>query len=392
MTAEHQPDARRDRRILSAAHRLAGLLAVLLLTVAQWSQAQSNSEFSVQLNDGLNRPVAGVTVDVYRIQKLADGREQKIELGRAISDTNGIARGLYDKGSIPTNESFTVALIKDGYAGYTAGPQVNYILKRMFRAADVSRVLKLPTDAQRRELRELLAGEMDPAGPALNELIFAEEGAARPVLRWLLDDPQVGPQAGELLAFIGYPEDARLLIQYAPEPNGEPAVNRWTYAVASALLQPSSEREWSFLKRCAADNYGDHWIDAGAIRTLQLVASPRSLQILQDIRKLNPARSNEVDRAVSYINSQPRPLMGKDAAGVAEKLAQALGPGVWMGNETPRYNASRNAALVDCDFLLEGTQFLVFTATIHQEGAAWRITGVRQTRQKLLPKGPAPKK
>ena len=333
----------------------------------------------------------GVTVDVYRMQKSADGQEQKIDLGRALSNTNGIARGAYDKSPIPTNESFSVALSKDGYAGYNAGPQVNYLLRRLFRADYVRRILKLPVDAQRRELKELLAGEMDPAGPPLNELMFTQESMARPTLRWLLGDPEVGPQAGELLAFAGFPEDVRLLVQYAPEPNGEPAVNRWTYAVASALLEPSSEREWSFLKRCAADNYGDHWIDAGAIRTLQLIASPRSLQILQDVRKLNPYRTNEVDKAVSYINSQPGPLTGKDANSAAEKLAQALGSGVWMGNELPRYDDQHDAALVDCDFLLEGTQFLVFTATLHREGAVWRVGGVRQTRQKLLPKAQGPK-
>jgi hypothetical protein len=341
--------------------------------------------FSVQLDDGLNRPVPGVNVQVYRMQKSADGQEQKIELGRALSDSNGIARGLYDKSSIPTNESFMVALSKDGYAGYAAAPQVNYVIKRQFNAADVTRILKLPMDAQRRELRELLAGEMDPAGPPLNGLIFAQENLARPGLRWLLDDPQIGAQAGELLAFLGYPEDVRLLIQYAPEPNGEPAVNRWTYAVASALLEPSSDREWAFLRRCAADNYGDHWVDTGAIRTLRLIASPRSLQILEDVRKLNPYRTNEVDQAIAYITSKPAPLTANSVAGAAEILAQALGAGTWMGNEQPRFDDQHDAALVDCNFLVGGARFLVFTAALHQEGAVWRVRGVRETRQKLLP-------
>jgi hypothetical protein len=395
MKAEHKPDVQNGHSGGIAglpSPRFLSRILLLLLGAGRLAQAQSNSEFSVQLNDGLNRPVPGVMVEVYRMEKFADGQEQKIELGRALSETNGIARGLYDKSSIPTNGSFSVALSKDGYAGYTAGPQVNYTFKRLFHAADVPRILKLPVDAQRGELRELLAGEMDPAGLPLNELMFAQESVARPALRWLLGDAQVGAQAGVLLAFIGNPEDVRLLVQYAPEPNGEPAVNRWTYAVASALLQPSSEREWSFLKRCAADNYGDHWVDAGAIRTLQLIASPRSLQILQDVRKLNPHRTNEIDQAISYIASQPGPLTGKDANNAAEKLAQALGAGTWMGNEQPRYDDRHDAALVDCDFLLGGTQFLVFTATLHQEGAVWRVEGVRQTRQKLLPKGPAPKK
>jgi hypothetical protein len=367
------------------------LLVLLFPLLAPLARAQSGAEFSVQINDGLNRPVPGVTVEVYRIQKSADGQEQRIELGRARSDSNGIARSLYDKSSIPTNETFSVALSKDGYAGYTAGPGVDYMLKRLFHAADVTRILKLPMDEQRHELRELLAGEMDPAGPPLNELVFAQASRARPALRWLLDDPQVGPQAGELLAFIGYPDDVRLLIQFAPEPDGEPAVNRWTYAVTSALLQPSSEREWSFLKRCAADNYGDHWVDTAAIRSLRLIASTRSLEILQDAQKLNPYRTNEIDSAISYISSKPAPATGKDAATAAERLAQALGTGTWMGNEQPRYDDRHEAALVDCNFLQGGTEFLVFTATLHQEGAQWKVAGVRQTRQKLLPKAPGPK-
>ncbi len=366
-------------------------LLILLLTASP-AGAQSNSEFSVQLIDGLDRPVPGVNVEVYRMQKEADGRELKVELGKAVSDTNGIARGLYDKGSIPTNESFSVAFSKDGYAGYTTGPRVNYVIKRLFRAADVTRILMLPAEAQRRELRELLAGEMDPGGPPLDEAIFAQQDRARPSLRWLLDDPQIGAQAGELLAFIGHPDDVRLLVQFAPEPNGDAAVNRWAYAVASALLAPSSELEWSFLRKCAADNYGDRWVDTGAIRTLRLIASPRSLQTLQDVGKLNAYRTNEIDSAIKYITSEPGPLAGRDAAAAANKLALALDAGTWMGNELPRYDAQHDAALVDCNFLAGGTQFLVFTATLGDEGGAWRVLGVRVTRQTLLPRAPTPKK
>ena len=350
--------------------------------------AQSNSQFSVQVIDGLSQPVSGVTVEAYREQKLTNGQEQRIELGKALSDTNGVAQGIYASSTIPTNGSFMVALSKEGYAGYDAGPQANYILKRRFEAGDLARMLKLPVEEQRSGLREVLAGEMDPAGPPLNELIFEQESDARPALRWLLDDPQVGAEAGELLAYLGYPEDVRLLLRYAPEPNGDPAVNRWAHAVACTLFEPASEREWSFLKRCASDNYGDHWVDAGAIRTLRLIASPRSLQILQDVRKLNPRRSNEVDQAVAYINSQPGPLSAKDATSAAEKLTQSLDAGTWMGNEPPRYDNQRQAALVDCNFLAGGSQFLVFTATLHLENGMWRVSGVRETRQTLLPKAP----
>jgi hypothetical protein len=382
MKPKRQPDAA----------PLALVVVLLLLITAASAWAQTNSEFSIQVNDGLGQPVPGVAVDVFLTLKNTNGQERKIELGRAVSDTNGLARGLYDKSAIPTNESFSVALNKNGYAGYVAGPKVNYLLRRQFNAADFNRILQLPTEDQRRELRELLAGVMDPAGTPLDELTFAQENRARPTLRWLLDDIQVGPQAGELLAFIGRPDDLGLLMRYAPEPNGEPAVNRWSYAVASALLNPSTDREWLFLKRCACDNFGDHWVDLAAIRTLRLIASPRSLQVLQDVRKLNPARTNEVDTAIAYINTQPAPLTGKNAAAAAEKLAQALNAGTWMGNEPPRYDDVRDAALVDCNFLAGGSQFLVFTATLRQDGPVWRVDGVRQTRQKILPQAPTARK
>jgi hypothetical protein len=369
---------------------LALLFGILsLLPAAPPARAQSNSEFSVQLIDGLNRPVPGVSVEVYRLQKQTDGREEKIELGTAVSDTNGIARGLYNKSSIPTNESFSVVLSRDGYAGYTAGPRVNYVIKRLFHDADITRILALPAEAQRRELRESLAGEMDPAGAPLDEMIFSRQDQARASLRWLLDDPQIGAQAGELLAFIGQPDDVRLLVQFAPDPNGDAAVNRWAYAVASALLEPSAERQWSFLKKCAADNYGDHWVDTAAIRTLRLIASPRSLQTLQEARELNPYRTNEIDRAIAYIISRPPPLSAPDAGEAARRLAQALDAGTWMGNEPPRYDRQGDAAVVDCNFLAGGSQFLVFTATLRNQGESWRVSGVRVTRQKLLPKAPA---
>lgn len=365
---------------------LAGLC--FCLRAAAQTATAGGSEFSVQLWDGLGRALPGVTVEVFRMLKGTNGQAEKIELAKAFTGADGIARGLYDKSSIPTNETFSVALSKDGYAGYTAGPQVNYTLKRLFKAADLARILKLPTDGQRTEMRELLAGTMDPAGPPLNELMFKQQAETRPILKWLLDDQQIGAQAGELLAFIGDASDVRLLMQYAPEPNGDPAIDRWTYAVASTLLQPSSEREWSFLKQCAADNYGDHWVDTAAIRTLRLMASTRSRQTLEDVRLLNPYRTNEIASALKYIDSRPGPLTATNAAMAAEKVAQALDVGLWMGNEQPRYDEQQRAALVDCNFLAGGTQFLVFTATLGKDGNRWNLRGVRQTRQSLLPKAP----
>jgi hypothetical protein len=46
--------------------------------------------------------------------------------------------------------------------------------------------------------------------------------------------------------------------------------DRWRYAVATSLVSPDDEDEWSFLRRCALNEFNDRWVDAGAIQTLKL--------------------------------------------------------------------------------------------------------------------------
>ena len=60
-----------------------------------------------------------------------------------------------------------------------------------------------------------LAGDFDNSGPGRNELVFAQEHKFRPGLRALVADPKVGTAAGQLLAFIGVPDDVRLFIDHA---------------------------------------------------------------------------------------------------------------------------------------------------------------------------------
>src|SRR5208283_1259959 len=151
----------------------------------------------------------------------------------------------------------------------------------------------------------------------------------------------------ELLAYIGDPNDVRLMLGESHTPNGDPAVNRWAYAMASALLSPSHDNEWDFLEACAADTFGDHWVDQAGMRSLRLIASPRSVKILNEIRPLNMYRTNEIDSALAYIASNPKPLSDHSLTTAAEKTAQALGNGFWMGNEQPRYNEKRDKAHVD---------------------------------------------
>jgi hypothetical protein len=353
--------------------------------------APARAQFSIQINDGMGQPVSGVAVEVYRIAKPTNGEEQKIVLGTAVSEGDGIAQGLYDKASIPEHESFLVTLTKSGYAGYTAGPMVNYVLKRQFHSNDVARIAKLSNPEQKIELPQLLAGEMDSPKISLPDLVFAHESALYSVLKWLVDDKYVGLQAEEMLAYIAKPDDVRLILGASFLPKGNPAANRWANEVASALLAPSSDNEWDFLWSCATNAFDDHWVDTAGIRSLRLIASPHSLQLLKEAREVNGVRTNEIDAAIAYIGTHPGPLEGRTAAAAAQKAAQALGEGSWLGNEPPRYNDKGDKALVDCNFIVGGVRYIVYTATFHKVGDLWKLRGVRETIDTVLPQGPQPR-
>jgi hypothetical protein len=349
------------------------------------------ADFSVQVNDGLGKPVPGVAVEVFRFMRETNGTETKILLGVATSGTDGLAKGQYAKSSIPTNQTFLVSLMKSGYSPVTAAPQETYVMARIYRSNDVAQIAKLPYASLNEQLPELLAGEMDSRW-TMADVIFAHENDLHRALKRLVDDANVGRQAAEMLAYIGYPDDVRLLLGDAFLPTGNPAVNRWADAVASALLAPTTEREWSFLKSCAADDFGDQWVDEAGIRTLRLIASPKSLQILRDVRAINTNRVTEVDAGIAYINTHPAALTDASLSGAAEKTARGVSEGFWLGNEEPRYNEQRDKALVDINYVFGGTHYLVYTATFHHDAGLWKLRGVRETKDTLLPDPPGVKK
>ena len=220
--------------------------------------------------------------------------------------------------------------------------------------------------------------QMHPGGRLLlNDNLF------RPPLRRLLDNLKIAAQASSLLSFIGVPEDLRLVVEKAPAPRKELFQDRWAYSVVTALLSPSTEKEWSFLRSCALNEYDDLWVDAGAIQTLKLIASPKSRAILEQIPTKNPDRSDEAKAAVDYINAKPAPLSDRSLTNVAERVAKAVKIGSWKGNKPPTFNSSSDKALVQCEFRT-GRDLLVYTATFHKVGEAWVLRGVRETMQALL--------
>lgn len=180
------------------------------------------------------------------------------------------------------------------------------------------------------------------------------------------------------------------MVHHAPPNSREVFGNRWAYYVASTLLEPSDEEQWAFLRKCAFNEYNDGWVDFGGITTLRLIASPRSVEILEQARTKNGRRAKTIDRALEWIRSNPPALAHRDLAEAAKRVAQAIGIGSWEGNGKPRYNEEGDMALVDCVFL-DGLDRLTYTVTFHKVDGVWVLRGVRETMQALIAPPPPPR-
>jgi hypothetical protein len=362
------------------------LAALLLLTIR--STTLFAADVFVRVVDPLGRPLSNAVVDIYWLQSFSEKDIRRIGLAKLASDRNGTIQGRYDGIAIPRGEDIWVDVSKDGYSGYsTTGLRPEFVLAREFKAADVRRIAALSGGAQVNEVRELLAGAFDDAGGGLSEVIFVQEHRFRVSLRELVHDPKVGTEAAQMLAFIGVPDDVRLVVDNAPLPKQESFENRWAYGVVCSLLEPTTEKEWAFLQTCATNSYDDLWVDAGAIRTLKLIASPRSKQVLHAVAAVNEGRANEVEQAIRYIDSAPASLDDEDLIAAGNKVAQAIRIGKWQGNKKPRFNEKEDKALVDCEFIA-GRDLLVQTATFQKVDGIWKFRGSRETKQALLARQP----
>jgi len=313
-----------------------------------------------------------------------------MDLLKLTSDRDGIVKGTYNEALLPKGEHIWIEVSKAGFSGYSAtGLPQEIVLDREFGAADVRSIASLQGEAQINQLRELLAGDFKDSGLSLDEMVFAQDQKFRSGLRALVRDPKVGTAAGQLLAFVGVPDDVRLFLEQAPPPKRELFEDRWAYFIACALLVPTTEREWNFLRDCARNDYDDLWADAGAIRTLMLVASPRSKQVLEEVRDKNKERADSIAAAIKYVESGAGSLSDEDVVVAGNKVAQVLQIGRWQGNKPPQYNEEKDKALVACEFIA-GRDLLIQTATFHRMGGRWRLRGVRETMQTLLAVEPEP--
>jgi len=229
-------------------------------------------------------------------------------------------------------------------------------------------------------LRNMLTSSVD--GP-FQELAFYYEDRLRPALRSLVDDPEAGIPARSLLAFIGVPEDLRLIARLGtPESQNLLYAHRWLYGVACSLLEPSTDAEWTLLRESALGVYKDLWVTRGAIQSLKLIASPRSRTILEEVQKANSFGSKFTARAIEYIQSNPESLRDGQLEELGRRVGKTLGSQTWTGNETPKYNQAGDKALIFLNFDTESDTY-VYTATFQLVDEAWILRGVRETMQGL---------
>ncbi len=333
------------------------------------------AKFSTRTVDGLNRPLEGVEVE---IECAAPNKATSLKF---TSDRDGVVRGTYDAARC---NPIVANVNKPGYGAYSTGIRPVYVIPRQFRAHELLRVAKLDGDERLREFRELLAGEFMAERGQFHDSVFRDEALWRPALRAVAREPEVTLRARELLALIGVPEDLQLIVQLPPPPPPPGFEERWRYAVVTALVNPSSEAEWEFLRRCALHEFGDRWVDAGAIQSLQLSGSQRSRQILEEARRKNTVQVTRIARALKYIDSRPAALVGATLESVTGRLPEILKLGTAMGSGAPRFNRAGDKALVDLRFH-SGMDRLTYTATLHKIGDVWALRGIRETMQAFAP-------
>jgi hypothetical protein len=215
------------------------------------------AEFTIRIVDGLGRPVPAVNLEVYCDSKTAELRPLQF-----MSDQDGAIHGTYDEGMCKPP---SVSIEKQGYQSYFTGFRDRYILQRVLSEPDLPRIVRLPADELQRELSEALAG--DPSSDRkFADSIFYYEAQLRPALWTLARQPELTLRVRQMLSMIAAPEDLHLIMKLDAPPTAGGFGDRWRYQVATSLVNPDREEEWSFLRRCAFNEFNDRWVDAGAIQ------------------------------------------------------------------------------------------------------------------------------
>jgi len=248
----------------------------------------------------------------------------------------------------------------------------------------VVKITRLHGNAQRTALRQLLHHPPNEYDSFAN-FVFFHEAQLRPALRELVSDPIVGAHAVYLLGLVADEGDLRLIIRQPPKLRR--GFNQWAYYVATALLNSRTEEEWAFLKRCVLQKFQDPWSVRGAIQTLRLMASQRSISVLEELGTDNPRWRREIGRALQYARSEPLPLSATSIPELMGRVSAVTTAGRWIATGEPRFNRAADKALVDVLYS-SGPDRYTYTATLHRVGDQWRICALREVAQALI--APAP--
>jgi hypothetical protein len=245
------------------------------------------TQFSARVADNLGNPVTGARVYAYCNESRADGSYKRSQgLFTLNSGPDGVVSGKYKMSGSGCENAIRLRVQKEGYGTSLYGVFRDvYVLPRKVHADDLHRIVQLSGTDLNVALRNMLTSSVD--GP-LQELAFYYEDRLRPALRSLVDDPEAGVPARSLLAFIGVPEDLRLIAQLGtPKSQNLLYPHRWLYGVTCSLLEPSTDAEWTLLRESGLGAYKDLVVIRGAIQSLKLIASLRSRTILEEVQRDN---------------------------------------------------------------------------------------------------------
>jgi hypothetical protein len=78
------------------------------------------------------------------------------------------------------------------------------------------------------------------------------------------------------------------------------------------------------LRKCAINEYDDRWVDAEAIQTPKLMASPRSREILDEALRVDQERSRLLAQAEEYVAARTRAAGSSDLETLAAKVREVI--------------------------------------------------------------------
>jgi hypothetical protein len=245
----------------------------------------------------------------------------------------------------------------------------------------VARAAKLRGNEQVRAVRAILDDAMEGRIVALLELeyaVFRHERSLRPALRETRSDPKISRLAIALLGMIGEREDIRRLARALGRTKDSLTLEALSRTVATTIPDSASDDVWTVLRKAAGNAYNNGWADAQAIRTLKLLASPESAEILQEARERNPYRVEAIDEALGYIRSDPVAIVGNDLEHLAERVLRIAARGEWSGSKAPIFNEERDKALIEFEYTTEDCRWRC-VATFHRQDKLWRLRSVSES-------------